>query len=140
MFYPLPVFIGWRYARGKSGDKFSRFVSVMSTAGITVGVLALVTVLSVMNGFESQLKGRILGVLPHAIVGGQHQPDSSKLLTWPHVTKVAPVLESEAVVQSASSLSAGQLLGIDPSTPDPIGLHMMRGSWIACSRENTILF
>ncbi len=113
MFYPLPVFIGWRYARGKSGDKFSRFVSVMSTAGITVGVLALVTVLSVMNGFETQLKGRILGVLPHAIVGGEHKPDVKTLLTWPHVTLVSPVLEGEAVVQSSTSLSAGQLLGID---------------------------
>ena len=68
MFHPVSAFIGLRYLRGRSGDRFSRFVSYMSTAGITIGVMSLVTVLSVMNGFEAQLKGRILGVLPQAIV------------------------------------------------------------------------
>ncbi|NMS31151.1 lipoprotein-releasing system transmembrane subunit LolC, partial [Vibrio parahaemolyticus] len=71
MYHPISLFIGLRYLRGRSGDRFSRFVSYMSTAGITIGVMALVTVLSVMNGFESQLKERILGVLPHAVVS-QH--------------------------------------------------------------------
>lgn len=61
MFHPVSVFIGLRYLRGRSGDRFSRFISYMSTAGITIGVLSLVTVLSVMNGFEGQLKDRILG-------------------------------------------------------------------------------
>lgn len=61
MFHPVSFFIGLRYLRGRSGDRFSRFVSYMSTAGITIGVMALVTVLSVMNGFEDQLKSRILG-------------------------------------------------------------------------------
>ncbi len=68
MFHPISIYIGLRYLRGRSGDRFSRFVSFMSTAGITIGVLALITVTSVMNGFEGQLKGRILGVLPHAVV------------------------------------------------------------------------
>ncbi len=68
MFHPISTFIGLRYLRGRSGDRFSRFVSYMSTAGITIGVMALVTVLSVMNGFEAQLKNRILGVLPQAVV------------------------------------------------------------------------
>ncbi len=53
MFHPISAFIGLRYLRGRSGDKFSRFVSYMSTAGITIGVMSLVTVLSVMNGFEA---------------------------------------------------------------------------------------
>ncbi|SUP50521.1 Lipoprotein-releasing system transmembrane protein lolC [Vibrio metschnikovii] len=81
MFHPISIFIGLRYLRGRSGDRFSRFVSYMSTAGITIGVMALVTVLSVMNGFESQLKNRILGVLPQAVIGqaqekpnGKHKP------------------------------------------------------------------
>lgn len=52
MFHPVSFFIGLRYLRGRSGNRFSRFVSYMSTAGITIGVMALVTVLSVMNGFE----------------------------------------------------------------------------------------
>ncbi len=68
MFHPISVYIGLRYLRGRSGDRFSRFVSFMSTAGITIGVMAMITVTSVMNGFEGQLKGRILGVLPNAVV------------------------------------------------------------------------
>jgi len=69
MYQPLSVFIGLRYLRGRSADRFGRFVSSMSTAGIAIGVLALITVSSVMNGFEAQLKGRILGgleTLPNA--------------------------------------------------------------------------
>lgn len=56
MFHPISMFVGLRYLKGRSGDRFSRFVSYMSTAGITIGVLSLITVLSVMNGFEAQLK------------------------------------------------------------------------------------
>ncbi len=106
MYHPVSAYIGLRYLRGRSGDRFSRFVSLMSTAGITIGVLSLVTVLSVMNGFEAQLKGRILGVLPQAVV---HQAEQKTELTssppaflaeLPYVTKVAPVVRSEAVIQS----------------------------------------
>ena len=78
MFHPISMFIGLRYLKGRSGDRFSRFVSYMSTAGITIGVLSLVTVLSVMNGFEAQLKDRILGVLPQAVV---YESDAKTLLT-----------------------------------------------------------
>lgn len=133
MYHPVSAFIGLRYLRGRSGDRFSRFVSLMSTAGITIGVLSLVTVLSVMNGFESQLKGRILGVLPHAVV---HQIDQttefteippSAISTLPHVKQVAPIVRSEAVIQSPAQLSVGLLLGISPLEDDPISKRLMGG-------------
>lgn len=131
MFHPLPVFIGIRYLRGRSGDKFGRFVSYMSTAGITIGVMALVTVLSVMNGFEGQLKHRILGVIPQAIVVGdaQHAPDVNTLASLEGVTDTAPIVSTDAVVQSAKSISAGRLLGIDAGGHEPIREFMVRGDF-----------
>ncbi|OAJ93784.1 lipoprotein-releasing ABC transporter permease subunit LolC [Vibrio bivalvicida] len=133
MFHPVSTFIGLRYLRGRSGDRFSRFVSYMSTAGITIGVMSLVTVLSVMNGFEAQLKGRILGVLPQAIVSHadgktaktERAPEFiSQLSTAGHPE---PIVQSEAVIQSPSQLNAGLLIGIKPSEHDPIERHLIAG-------------
>ncbi|WP_407332949.1 lipoprotein-releasing ABC transporter permease subunit LolC [Enterovibrio sp. 27052020O] len=131
MFHPLSVFIGLRYLRGRSGDKFGRFVSYMSTAGITIGVMALITVLSVMNGFEGQLKHRILGVIPQAIISGDTQlaPDVNTISNWESVTDTAPIVSTDAVVQSPVSIGAGRLLGVDPNSPEPIREFMVRGSF-----------
>jgi lipoprotein-releasing system permease protein len=133
MFYPVSLFVGLRYLRGRSGDRFSRFVSYMSTAGITIGVMALVTVLSVMNGFEAQLKERILGVLPQAVVSYQDEtpwqdsaPEFVRELS-PSRTPV-PIVRGEAVIQSAAELSVGYLIGIDSSFDDPIAEHLIAGS------------
>ncbi|KPH25477.1 MULTISPECIES: lipoprotein-releasing ABC transporter permease subunit LolC [Vibrio] len=133
MFHPVSTFIGLRYLRGRSGDRFSRFVSYMSTAGITIGVMSLVTVLSVMNGFEAQLKGRILGVLPQAIVSEadgktpytETIPDFAKQLST--AAHPEPIVQSEAVIQSSDNLSAGLLIGIKPSDHDPIESHLIAG-------------
>ena len=133
MFHPVSFFIGLRYLRGRSGDRFSRFVSYMSTAGITVGVLSLVTVLSVMNGFEQQLKERILGVMPQAVISSQdghlvrtEQPPEF-LTAIPRVDMVSPLTRSEAILQSAKSLSAGMLLGVDPDAFEPVGYYINQG-------------
>ncbi|WP_172564561.1 lipoprotein-releasing ABC transporter permease subunit LolC [Vibrio navarrensis] len=133
MFYPVSLFVGLKYLRGRSGDRFSRFVSYMSTAGITIGVMALVTVLSVMNGFEAQLKERILGVLPQAVVSYQDEtpwqasaPEFVRELS-PSRTPV-PIVRGEAVIQSAAELSVGYLIGIDSSFDDPIAEHLIAGS------------
>lgn len=133
MFHPVSVFVGFRYLRGQSGDRFSRFVSYMSTAGITIGVLALVTVLSVMNGFESQLKQRILGVLPQAVVTS----DSGKVqLDKPLPEKISqlsvrtpdPIVRSEAVIQSHAELTAGMMLGIEPKPDNSVEPYVIAGS------------
>ncbi|MDA9555957.1 lipoprotein-releasing ABC transporter permease subunit LolC [Vibrio sp.] len=133
MYHPASLFIGLRYLQGKSGDRFSRFVSYMSTAGITIGVMALVTVISVMNGFEDQLKSRILGVLPQAVISTPDQkvslndgiPSVIQDLSMSQDPK--PITRSEAVIQSGQALSAGFLIGIEPSSSDPIVPHMMSG-------------
>ena len=133
MFHPLPIFIGLRYLKGRSGDRFSRFVSAMSTAGITIGVLALVIVISVMNGFEQQLKDRILGVLPQALITQQDgpftQPDAppAALSALPQVNRVVPLTRAEAVLQSAGALAAGSMLGVEPEGYEPLAAHMVQG-------------
>ncbi|SIN83431.1 lipoprotein-releasing ABC transporter permease subunit [Salinivibrio sp. ES.052] len=128
MYQPLSVFIGLRYLRGRSADRFGRFVSSMSTAGIAIGVLALITVSSVMNGFEAQLKGRILGVLPHVIIAnGQSEPSQASIAQWPHVMDTAPIQTTDAVIQSRTGLSAGLLEGIDPEANEPLASHLLQG-------------
>lgn len=132
MYQPLSVFIGLRYLRGRSADRFGRFVSSMSTAGIAIGVLALITVSSVMNGFEAQLKGRILGVLPHAIIAnGQLGSTPSTIEQWPHVVDTAPIKTTDAVIQSRNGLSAGLLEGIDPKATEPLASHLLQGEMSA---------
>ncbi len=130
MLRPVSLYIGWRYLRGRSGDKFSRFVSYMSMAGIAIGVMALITVLSVMNGFEQQLKGRLLGVLPHIVVSADtpvagDPPQSAT--TLPGVYRSVPISRGEAVLQSAESLSAVDLLGVDPEQYEPLSMYMVNG-------------
>lgn len=130
MFHPLPIFIGLRYLRGRSGDKFGRFVSYMSTAGIAIGVMSLITVMAVMNGFEGQLKNRILNVLPQAIIEPQGDIVQQKedISRWKGVEGTAPIVSTGAVLQSATSIGAGNLFGIDPKSVEPVREFMTRGT------------
>jgi lipoprotein-releasing system permease protein len=120
MFYPLSLFIGLRYTKSKRNNKFVSFVSLFSTGGITLGVLALITVLSVMNGFEAELKTRILGAVPHAIISNKDnlltnwQQQIPELLKIDSVKSVEPVVRGEAIIQAANSLQGIVFEGIQP--------------------------
>lgn len=70
MTLPLPFFIGLRYTRAKRRNHFISFITLTSMLGVTLGVWALITVLSIMNGFERELRGRILGVASHVTITG----------------------------------------------------------------------
>ena len=119
--------------RGRAADRFGRFVSWLSTIGITLGVMALVTVLSVMNGFERELQNNILGLMPQAVLSStngslnpQQLPESAAKLQG--VTRVAPVTTGDVVLQSARSVAVGVMLGIDPAQKDPLNcLDDLRG-------------
>ena len=70
MFKPLSVFIGLRYTRARRRERFISFMSLSSMIGLMLGVAVLITVLSVMNGFDRELRTRILALVPHATVRG----------------------------------------------------------------------
>jgi len=136
IYYPLSLYIGLRYTRSNKGNRFVNFVSLFSTGGILVGVMALIVVTSVMNGFEQQLKERILGAVPHVTLseaGGKvtdWQHFEAPLIALPGVTAVAPMVQSEAMLQSSHTLHGALLEGIDPASfPRGQGPadHMLRG-------------
>ncbi|MGH8522963.1 MAG: lipoprotein-releasing system transmembrane subunit LolC, partial [Gammaproteobacteria bacterium] len=74
MFKPLGLYIGLRYTRAKRRNHFISFISIISMLGVAVGVTALITVISVMNGFEKELRARILGVTAHATIVERGRP------------------------------------------------------------------
>lgn len=130
MYQPVALFIGLRYMRGRASDRFGRFVSWLSTIGITLGVLALVTVLSVMNGFERELEGNILGLMPQALVTsdtGSINPQQMRAqdLKLQGVTRIAPLTTADVVLQSARNVSVGVMLGINPDEQDPLTPYLV---------------
>jgi lipoprotein-releasing system permease protein len=70
MFYPLPLYVGLRYVRTRSRGFFVSFISWVSLLGVCLGVAALITVLSVMNGMEAEMRSRLLSLASHATVSG----------------------------------------------------------------------
>ncbi|HAZ54890.1 MAG TPA: lipoprotein-releasing system transmembrane subunit LolC [Franconibacter helveticus] len=146
MYQPVALFIGLRYMRGRAADRFGRFVSWLSTIGITLGVLALVTVLSVMNGFERELQNNILGLMPQALITSQKgsiKPDQlpANELKLQGVNRVAPLTTGDVVLQSARSVSVGVMLGIDPQQKDPLTPYLVnvKQSDLTAGKYNVIL-
>ncbi|MEW7311393.1 lipoprotein-releasing ABC transporter permease subunit LolC [Buttiauxella gaviniae] len=146
MYQPVALFIGLRYMRGRAADRFGRFVSWLSTIGITLGVMALVTVLSVMNGFERELQNNILGLMPQAIItspGGSINPETlpAKDLKLEGVTRIAPVTTGDVVLQSARSVAVGVMLGVKPEEKDPLSpfLVNVKQTDLVAGKYNIIL-
>ncbi|TKI07717.1 lipoprotein-releasing ABC transporter permease subunit LolC [Martelella alba] len=130
MYQPVALYIGLRYMRGRASDRFGRFVSWLSTIGITLGVMALVTVLSVMNGFERELENNILGVMPQALLTTpQGSLDPKRIpASVPErlsgVRQVAPLTTGDVVLQSARSVAVGVMLGVNPGDPEPLARYL----------------
>uniref|UniRef100_UPI0019D00A1D ABC transporter permease n=1 Tax=Salmonella enterica TaxID=28901 RepID=UPI0019D00A1D len=146
MYQPVALFIGLRYMRGRAADRFGRFVSWLSTIGITLGVMALVTVLSVMNGFERELQNNILGLMPQAILSAEHgslNPNQmpEKAVNLQGVNRIAPLTTGDVVLQSARSVAVGVMLGIDPAQKDPLTPYLVnvKQSELQPGKYNVIL-
>ncbi|MBN1086209.1 lipoprotein-releasing ABC transporter permease subunit LolC [Erwinia aphidicola] len=146
MYQPVALFIGLRYMRGRASDRFGRFVSWLSAIGITLGVMALVTVLSVMNGLEHELEKNTLGLMPQALITSdsgsinpQQTPASSLHLSG--VSRITPLSTGEVVMQSAANVGVGVMLGINPDEPDPLApyLYNVRQQQLQSGQYNTIV-
>jgi lipoprotein-releasing system permease protein len=117
---PLEIFVGLRYTRAKRRNHFISFISLISMLGIALGVMALIVVLSVMNGFEKELRGRILGMVSHVTVTSFRGPMQEwealreQALEHSSVIGAAPYTEAEAMVSNRSSVSGALVRGIDP--------------------------
>jgi len=136
MFRPLELFIGLRYTRAKRRNHFISFISLVSMLGIAVGVTALITVLSVMNGFEKELTTRILGMVSHATISGVGE----SVRDWPgavataqanpHVRGAAPYVERQALLQGTRVTGAvirGVLPDAEPKVSD-VDQKMLKGA------------
>ncbi|HEC85463.1 MAG: lipoprotein-releasing ABC transporter permease subunit [Candidatus Parabeggiatoa sp. nov. 2] len=120
MFQPLPFYIGLRYTRAKRRNHFISFISLTSMLGIALGVTALITVLSVMNGFEKELRYRMLGMSAHVVVGtfnnhwSNWQTLAQQIQKRPHVTGVAPFIQGQAMITHNKNVEGTLLQGISP--------------------------
>jgi lipoprotein-releasing system permease protein len=126
---PYEWLIGWRYTRagrgaaaGSPGGGFLSFISAVSVLGIALGVAALIIVLSVMNGFQKEVRDRMLSVVAHVEL---HAPPGEALADWrataaaaardPHVRGVAPFVAAQALLGRGDALRGAQVRGIDPN-------------------------
>jgi len=136
MFRPLELFIGTRYIRAKRRNHFISFISVVSMLGLIIGITALITVISVMNGFASELQSRILGTVSQATITGVADSMSNwqKALAIaeqdPHVKGAAPYVEQYALLHGNAANQGAVVRGIlpdqEPKVAD-IGSKMIAG-------------
>ncbi|MFC3202226.1 lipoprotein-releasing ABC transporter permease subunit [Alteromonas oceani] len=114
MAYPLSAYIALRYSTAGKHNSFVAFINRFSVAGIALGLMSLIIVLSVMNGFEAQLRQRILGIVPQVVA---HNASVDDVLQLPltEVRAASPFREAEGLVQSRQALRGVQLQGVDPA-------------------------
>lgn len=137
MYKPLELFIGLRYTRAKRRNHFISFISLTSMMGIMLGVVALITVLSVMNGFHKEVRERILGMTSHATItsvrGGLQNWKEVIQLSKNHSNVVgqAPFVEGQVMLVNGKNVSGVVLRGIlpeyEPQVSD-VAEHMEFGS------------
>lgn len=120
MFQPVSVYIGLRYSRSNHGKGFVSFITFFSIIGIVLGVASLITVVSVMDGLEQEQKRRVLGLVPHVLMSAPQgkmqnwQTVQANLTALPDIKHVTPYQESEALIQSRTSLQGVLVHGIMP--------------------------
>lgn len=136
-FLPYELFVGWRYTRAKRKNHFISFISLTSMVGIALGVAALIVVLSVMNGFQKELRTRILGVASHLEITGSN----NQLADWRNVVEFtgktkrvlasAPYISAQGMLSYSQGVQGAIIRGIVPAEEDKVadlGRHMKAGS------------
>jgi len=129
-------FIGGRYLKAKQKQAFISMITVLSVAGVTVGVMALVVVIAVMSGFEDDLKSRILGVESHLVLmrhGGpfeDYQPVVEKMASVDGIESVTPFIYTQVMLRSSHGISGAVLRGIDPHTAPSVIKGIQAGALV----------
>lgn len=136
MFHPLPIFVGLRYVRTRRQGFFVSFISWVSMLGVCVGVAALITIVSVMNGFEGELRTRLVSLSAHATVDGPNgrmadwQAVAERALEVPGTVGVAPYRDVQAMLGRYGNLQPAVLHGLDPATESRVSTieqHLLEG-------------
>src|SRR5688500_5298741 len=134
---PFELFVGLRYTRAKRRTHFISFISLISMLGIALGIAALITVMSVMNGFEKEIRARILGAAAHIQV---MDPDrgiadwaslAQRMKQHPEVTAAAPFINAQGLLSTGSAVRGVFVRGVLPELEDQVadfGKHMRSGS------------
>lgn len=137
MFRPVSLFVGLRYTRSRRRNHFISFISLFSALGIALGVIALITVLSVMNGFHKEIRERILGMASH----GDVQALDGRMEEWrqamdlvkrhPEVIGAAPYIQAQAMLTHGEYVAGALVRGVDPAQEPQVvdvAAHMREGS------------
>jgi lipoprotein-releasing system permease protein len=119
MFSPYSVFIGTRYTGSRRGSRLTTFLSRTAIAGLAIGVALLILVLSVMNGFEREMRERILGLVPHislypGAVRDDWQATAKRIEQVPGVAAATPLLQLNGMMVNGDKVSTTLLFGVDP--------------------------
>lgn len=137
MFQALEIFIGLRYLRPRQQNRFVSFITLASMIGVALGVAALIVVLSVMNGFENELRGRLLSMTSHATVAAARGGISewreliASAQRQPDVVGAAPYVQLQGMLANGSALNGALVRGINPrleKTVDRVGDFMVQGT------------
>lgn len=136
MFKPLSLFIGLRYTAAKRRNHFISFISLISMLGLILGVMVLITVLSVMNGFDRELRERILGMVPHATIetrgGMENWREVAEIAERdPGIVGVAPFSRAEGMLTGRGEVQGVLINGILPEREPDVSIiqnHMLQGS------------
>mgnify|MGYP003672852100 CR=1 FL=1 len=131
----LPFLVGLRYVRAKRRNHFISFISLTSMLGLMLGVAVLILVLSVMNGFDHELRTRILGMVPHAKIESREgmvewQALAEELMQRERVIGAAPFVEQQGMFSVGGRNQGAMVNGINPDWEDRvsiIGEHMIQG-------------
>jgi lipoprotein-releasing system permease protein len=133
---PFELFVGLRYTRAKRRTHFISFISLISMLGIALGIAALITVMSVMNGFEKEIRARILGAAAHIqLLGGEGgladwEAVSRDARKHPEVVATAPFVGAQALLSTGSAVRGVFVRGVVPELEDTVaefGTHMRAG-------------
>ncbi|WP_300656721.1 lipoprotein-releasing ABC transporter permease subunit [Pseudomonas sp.] len=119
MFRPLFVYIGTRYTRAKRRNHFVSFISLTSMIGLALGVLVMIVVLSVMNGFDHEMRTRVLGMVPHATIESASPIDdwrslADKAMENPQVVAVAPFSQMQGLLTHEGKVQKVLINAVDP--------------------------